>query len=96
MIFNQHRRVGHGVQETNCVYEPVSHSIYLTREKAVTDGERYPSADGFVSTWYNRNIRIYGNVLGASAGRPGRCHYWKWSRADFEASGGELGRVQSC
>ena len=40
----------------------MAHSIYLTRDRGITDGENYPIADGFVSRWYNRNIRIYGNI----------------------------------
>ncbi|MEL6324775.1 MAG: DUF5694 domain-containing protein [Pseudomonadota bacterium] len=39
------------------------HSFYLTRYLGITDGEHYPRADAFVSKWYNRNIRIFGNIL---------------------------------
>jgi len=41
----------------------MGHSIYLTRTRAVSDGTEYPVADGFTSHWYNRNIRIFSNVL---------------------------------
>ncbi|MEO0365507.1 MAG: DUF5694 domain-containing protein [Pseudomonadota bacterium] len=41
----------------------LSHSIYLTRSLGITDGVTYPYADGFVSKWYNRNLRIFGNLL---------------------------------
>ena len=40
-----------------------SAAIYLVEKVAVGDSENYPGADGFVSQWYNRNLRIYGNVL---------------------------------
>jgi hypothetical protein len=40
-----------------------SAAIYLLEKLAVGDSENYPGADGFVSQWYNRNLRIYANVL---------------------------------
>ncbi len=38
------------------------HSIYLSRKLALREGDEYPGADGFVSQWYNRNLRIFGNM----------------------------------
>lgn len=38
------------------------HSIYFPRTLGLRDGEEYPAADGFVSQWYNRNLRIFGNM----------------------------------
>ncbi len=38
------------------------HGIYLPRALGVRDGDDYPGADGFVSQWYNRNLRIVGNI----------------------------------
>jgi len=39
-----------------------SHGIYLQRSMSLgLDGE-YPGADAFVSKWYNRNLRIFGNI----------------------------------
>ncbi len=38
------------------------HGIYLPRALGLRDGDQYPQADGFVSQWYNRNLRIFGNI----------------------------------
>lgn len=43
-----------------------SHGMYLTGDFAVGDGLEYPGADGFVSTWHNRNLRIFQNIINAS------------------------------
>lgn len=40
----------------------VQHGVYLQRSIAVSANGEYPGADGFVSQWYNRNIRIFANV----------------------------------
>ena len=42
----------------------VSHGTYLQRRVSVAKDGVYPGADGFVSTWYNRNLRIFGNLQG--------------------------------
>ena len=39
-----------------------SHSVYLQKSLSLGKEDTYPIADGFVSTWYNRNIRIFGNI----------------------------------
>lgn len=36
---------------------------YLMKKLTVGTGAEYPGADGFVSQWYNRNLRIYANIL---------------------------------
>lgn len=36
---------------------------YLHQKLALGDDEVYPGADGFVSQWYNRHLRLYGNLL---------------------------------
>lgn len=43
-----------------------SHGGYLSGDFAVGDGVSYPGADGFVSTWHNRNLRIFQNLINAS------------------------------
>ncbi len=48
------------------------HAIYLHGKLAIGDESRYPGADGFVSHWYNRNLRIYGNLLRISQGKDDR------------------------
>jgi hypothetical protein len=49
-----------------------SHSIYLRRKLAIGDETAYPATDGFVSQWYNRNLRIYSNLLRVTGDEPGR------------------------
>lgn len=44
----------------------VSHGMYLTGTFAAGDGEVYPGADAFVSTWHNRNLRIFQNIINAT------------------------------
>ncbi len=39
------------------------HGAYLTGGFAVGDGTVFPGPDGFVSFWYNRNLRIFSNLL---------------------------------
>jgi len=46
-----------------------SHAFSITERFAVGDGEAYPGVDGFVTTWHNRNLRIFQNILNAS--KPG-------------------------
>jgi hypothetical protein len=41
-----------------------SHGIYLQKSLSLSAGNDYPVADGFVSQWYNRNLRIFGNLHG--------------------------------
>ena len=43
-----------------------SHGGYITERFAVGDGRTYPGVDGFVTTWHNRNLRIFQNILNAS------------------------------
>ncbi|MEO1279655.1 MAG: DUF5694 domain-containing protein [Planctomycetota bacterium] len=43
-----------------------SHGGYLTEQFAVGNGEAYPGVDGFVTTWHNRNLRIFQNIINAS------------------------------
>lgn len=40
----------------------VQHGVYLQRSIAVSADGEYPGADGFVSQWYNRNLRIFANL----------------------------------
>lgn len=39
-----------------------SHGIYLVNTFGVGEGEEYPGVDGFVSQWYNRNLKIFQNI----------------------------------
>lgn len=39
-----------------------SHGVYLQRDIALGRDGEYPAADGFVSQWYNRNLRIFANL----------------------------------
>lgn len=39
-----------------------SHSEYLQKSLSLGKEDTYPIADGFVSAWYNRNLRIFGNI----------------------------------
>jgi len=41
----------------------MSHGHYLVGGFAVGDGETFPGVDGFVSSWYNRNLRIFSNLV---------------------------------
>lgn len=41
----------------------VSHGDYLVDSFAIGDGETFPGVDGFVSSWYNRNLRIFSNLV---------------------------------
>lgn len=43
-----------------------SHGMYLTGTFAAGDGQVYPGADAFVSTWHNRNLRIFQNIINAT------------------------------
>ncbi len=43
-----------------------SHGGYLSGDFAVGDGTSYPGADGFVTTWHNRNLRIFQNIINAT------------------------------
>ena len=38
------------------------HGNYMQKDLAVGQQDEYPKADGFVTTWYNRNLRIFGNI----------------------------------
>lgn len=39
------------------------HGVYLQRSLAVGDGDEiFPGADGFPTQWFNRNLRIFGNL----------------------------------
>jgi len=42
------------------------HGMYLTGTFAAGDGDEYPGVDSFVSTWHNRNLRIFQNIINAS------------------------------
>jgi hypothetical protein len=42
------------------------HGMYLTGAFAAGDGQEYPGVDGFVSSWHNRNLRIFQNIINAS------------------------------
>jgi len=44
-----------------------SHGLYFTRGFGVGDGTAFPGVDGFVSSWYNRNLRIFQNIINATA-----------------------------
>jgi len=39
-----------------------SHGIYLVNTFGVGEGDEYPGVDGFVSQWYNRNLKIFQNI----------------------------------
>ena len=43
-----------------------SHGMYFTRGFGVGDGREFPGVDGFVSSWYNRNLRIFQNIINAT------------------------------
>ncbi len=47
-----------------------SHAAYLVGGFHAGDGEEYPGPDGFVSQWFNRNLRIFSNL--ARATEPGQ------------------------
>lgn len=38
------------------------HGPYLMGSFHVGEGDQYPGVDGFVSSWYNRNLKIFENV----------------------------------
>lgn len=38
------------------------HGIYLQRSISLGRDGEFPAADGFVSKWYNRNLRIFANI----------------------------------
>lgn len=38
------------------------HGNYLQKDLSLGQEDEYPKADGFVSAWYNRNLRIFGNI----------------------------------
>ncbi len=49
--------------------EPIlrgSHGLYLTGSFSAGNGSEYPGADGFVSAWHNRNLRIFQNILNST------------------------------
>ncbi len=39
-----------------------SHGVYLIGSFKVGTGDDYPGVDGFVSQWYNRNLKIFANL----------------------------------
>lgn len=39
------------------------HGRYVRQSLAIGDSEHYPGVDGFVSQWFNRNLRIFANLL---------------------------------
>lgn len=39
-----------------------SHGQYIRKSLGVGDSEHYPGVDGFVSQWFNRNLRIVANI----------------------------------
>ena len=39
------------------------HGHYFVGGFAIGDGETFPGADGFITSWYNRNLRIFANLL---------------------------------
>lgn len=39
-----------------------SHGIYLVNTFGVGEGDEYPGVDGFVSQWYNRNLKVFENI----------------------------------
>jgi hypothetical protein len=41
----------------------LGHGVYLTGSFQVGDGKDYAGADAFPTTWYNRNLRIFSNIL---------------------------------
>lgn len=41
----------------------LTHGHYLVGSIEVGDGEAFPGVDGFLSSWYNRNLRIFSNLL---------------------------------
>lgn len=41
----------------------MGHGHYMVGSFAVGDGESFPGVDGFVSSWYNRNLRIFSNLI---------------------------------
>ncbi len=44
----------------------LSHGAYLVGRFRVGGGEDYAGADAFPTAWYNRNLRIFSNILRAS------------------------------
>ena len=38
------------------------HGIYMQKDLSLGKEDTYPETDGFVSAWYNRNLRIFGNI----------------------------------
>jgi len=40
----------------------VNHGVYLVGSFKVGKGDDYPGVDGFVSSWYNRNLKIFANL----------------------------------
>lgn len=40
-----------------------SHAGYLVGGFHAADGKEYPGPDGFVTTWHNRNLRIFSNIM---------------------------------
>lgn len=41
----------------------LNHGAYLVDSFAIGDGETFPGADGFVASWYSRNLRIFSNLI---------------------------------
>ena len=49
-----------------------SHGLYLQRSISLGMDDEFPVADGFISQWYNRNLRIFANLHRISDGESDR------------------------
>ena len=41
----------------------LNHGVYLSDDFAFGHGDEYPKVDGFINRWYNRNLKIFANLI---------------------------------